>query len=1219
MPEKNLWNRMALILGVVVVACFLLYPPKERLRPGLDIAGGVSMIFEIDDTGMKDVPNLAEEVKTLLQRRVDPSGVYNLTWRVHGRNRLEIQMPLPPAEAAQRRNDYTQTLESLFEANLSRGDVETALRLPAEERNAKLAEMSGGVAERQEKLSIAAARYDAYAAALAARQAGPQTQPADGTTQPADGTTQPATQPTEQELELRLRDATEDYEDALDAVLGTALDPRRFQDVLEMDPGSEARRNSLAELKTKHPELAPKVDVVLEKYAAWAKYRSFLDGPADLQRLLRGAGVLEFRILAEPTPENASRHDLMREQLQKRGPRPGRGDTEGWFRIDNPISFFNVRSQADLQARDPRSFAGMVVDTYQGDWYVLAKLGESDGLLAGSQKKWQLKRAWPGRDEHGQPCVYFEFDVLGGSKFRELTRRNVQKQLCIFIDSVAYSSANILQEIGSMGTIHGDFSQEKVRYLVNTMQAGALPARLKETPISERTIGSSLGETNLKKAVNAGLIGAALVIVLMISYYLVCGAVANVAMLMNTLLVLAVMAMLGARFTLDGIAGLILGIGMAVDANVLIYERMREEKERGASLRMIIKNGYDKAFSTIFDSNVTTLLTSIIIYYVGSEEVKGFGLTLGWGVAMNLFTSVFVTRTLFALLVKYHVIKGIRMNKLIGVPNIDWVGLRRYFIPLSLFLTIGGMALLLSRGTRDYLDVEFLGGVSADIELKPAAAGAERFDDIKIAARLREAGDRVTADARKLGEATVEPITGEVGSFAVRVAGLDADRLVALLTEPLEDANLVQRDGVSVHAGGQSLGVRVKEDVTVDRLRAFIREQQSRLAQAGENIAMANVGSVREAGAEGGAGRFWNITTTETNKLLVQDAIVDAIGERLKVSFRVGYTFHGDDGRPYPIDDRRLESAVPGLPAGVTGDLSDFIGGAAMYFEDLDPPQPVDPAVPGSIYDRIRNMRLQPGYQDFPWRRFAVFGVTPAGKNDEGVERYSAVVVAVVDPNFVASEDPERWTTEFAMKELGLVKATLDSEQALRKVTQFKPQIANQAKVQATLALILSWAMIIAYLWIRFGRPIYGVAGVTALIHDVLMALAFVGLSGWIAGILLIEDFRINMTIIAALLTIIGFSINDSIVIFDRIRETRGRMRDVSRKIINDAINQTFSRTIITSLTVFMTLLSLYIFGGSSIRGFAFCMLIGVITGSYSTLAIAAPLLLVPSPSDERR
>lgn len=1211
MPEKNLWNRMALILGVVVVACLLLYPPKERLRPGLDIAGGVSMIFEIDDTGMKDVPNLAEEVKTLLQRRVDPNGIYNLTWRVHGRNRLEIQMPLPPAEAAQRRNDYTHALESLFEANLSRGDVEAALRLPAEERSTKLAQMAVGVAERQEKLNVAAARYDAYAAALAARQAGPQTQP-------ADGTTQPATQPTEQELELRLRDATEDYEDALDAVLGTTLDPRRFQDVLEMDPNSEARRNSLAELKSKHPELAPKVDVVLENYAAWAKYRSFLDGPADLQRLLRGAGVLEFRILAEPTPENASRHDLMREQLQKRGPRPGRGDTEGWFRIDNPISFFNVRSEADLRARDPRSFQAMVVDQYQNDWYALAKLGESDGLLAGSQKKWQLKRAWPGRDEHGRPCVYFEFDVLGGSKFRELTRRNVQKQLCIFIDNVAYSSANILQEIGSMGTIHGDFSQDKVRYLVNTMQAGALPARLKETPISERTIGSSLGETNLKKAVNAGLIGAALVIVLMISYYLMCGAIANVAMLMNTLLVLAVMAMLGARFTLDGIAGLILGIGMAVDANVLIYERMREEKERGASLRMIIKNGYDKAFSTIFDSNVTTLLTSIIIYYVGSEEVKGFGLTLGWGVAMNLFTSVFVTRTLFALLVKYHVIKGIRMNKLIGVPNIDWVGLRRYFIPLSLVLTIGGMVLLLSRGPRDYLDVEFLGGVSADIELKPATAGAAPLDDIKIAARLKEAGERVTADARKLADATVEPITGEVGAFALSAPGLAADRLAALLTEPLEDANLVQRDGVSIRAGGQSIAVRVKEDVTADRVRAFVREQQPRLVQAGENIAMANVGSVREAGAEAGAGRFWTITTTETNKLLVQDAIVDAIGERLKVSFRIGYTFHGDDGRPYPVDDRRLEGAIPGLPAGATGDLSDFIGGAAMYFENLDPPQAVDPAVPGSIYDRIRNMRLQPGYQEFPWRRFAVFGVTPAGKDEDGVERYSSAVVAVVDPNYVASEDPERWTTEFANKELGLVKATLDSEQALRKVTQFKPQIANQAKVQAILALILSWAMIIAYLWIRFGRPIYGVAGVTALVHDVLMALAFVGLSGWVAGILLVEDFRINMTIIAALLTIIGFSINDSIVIFDRIRETRGRMRDVSRKIINDAINQTFSRTIITSLTVFMTLLSLYIFGGSSIRGFAYCMLIGVITGSYSTLAIAAPLLLVRSRSDER-
>ena len=146
----------------------------------------------------------------------------------------------------------------------------------------------------------------------------------------------------------------------------------------------------------------------------------------------------------------------------------------------------------------------------------------------------------------------------------------------------------------------------------------------------------------------AGLYGMIVVGAIMLFYYMLGGLIANAAMLLNIVLTLAALAMLGSRMTLDGIAGLILSVGMAVDSNVLIYERMREEKARGASLRMYIKNGYDHALRTIIDSHVTTLLTCIIIYYVGSEEVKGFGLTLGWGVAINLFTAVFVTRAVGA-------------------------------------------------------------------------------------------------------------------------------------------------------------------------------------------------------------------------------------------------------------------------------------------------------------------------------------------------------------------------------------------------------------------------------------------------------------------------------------------------------------------------------------------------------------------------------------------
>ena len=263
-------------------------------------------------------------------------------------------------------------------------------------------------------------------------------------------------------------------------------------------------------------------------------------------------------------------------------------------------------------------------------------------------------------------------------------------------------------------------------------------------------------------------------------------------------------------------------------------------------------------------------------------------------------------------------------------------------------------------------------------------------------------------------------------------------------------------------------------------------------------------------------------------------------------------------------------------------------------------------------------MHFQPDFQDMPKRRFDVVGITPVPgtKDEKGHPVYAGVMVVVVDPDIRYQDDPQTWYTGFAQQEMNLIKTALSSEQTLRKVMQFKPQIAAAATEQAVMALILSWAMIVAYIWIRFGKVMYGTGAVIALIHDVLLALAFVGFSGLIASTAIgraffVEDFKINMPIVAALLTIIGYSVNDTIVVFDRIRETRGRLGIVTPEIINNSINQTLSRTIITVFTVFMVIVIAYIFGGSSIRGFNYCMLIGVLTGCYSSIAIASPLLLL--------
>ncbi|RMF73200.1 MAG: protein translocase subunit SecD [Planctomycetota bacterium] len=1031
------------------------------------------------------------------------------------------------------------------------------------------------------------------------------------------------TQPTSDEtpLRIRVRDAAEAYADAVDAVMETNLPPQRFQYVRDLARDSDQRAEAVALLKKEYPALAQKIDAALAAYDRWRGKAVYLEGPADLRRLLRGAGVLEFRILAEADPQNAARYARYREQLQTRGTLPEPGATMAWFKIDNPMNFFNLRSVSELQSLTPEMIErtrGMIADQRDGEWYILAKTRPEDGLLhdrTGQGPQWKLKSARIDRDDQGRRCVSFLLDPVGGRLFRDLTSKNINKQLCIFIDDVAYSSANILTAIGAAGQITGDFSAEKLNYLVQTMQAGVLPARLKDTPLSERTIGSSLGEQNLRSALYAGIAGIIAVAAGMIIYYGVSGAIADVALLMNVLLVLAAMAMLDARMTLAGIAGVILTIGMTVDANVLIFERMREEKERGASLRMIIKNGYDKAFSTIIDANITTLLICVIIYKIGSEEIKGFGLTLGWGIVTSLFTALFVTRTIFLLLAKYKLIKSIGMLKLIGVPKVDWYGKRKFFIPLSALLMIIGLGLLIDRG-RDTLDVEFLGGINAEVEL--VKNPGREYTDPVIRDRLSEVGQRIAEDGRKLAEATVEPLPDRERAFRIRVGDLPATRIEALLAEALRDQEMIVRDGLSIAPDGQGVIAIVEEGVDRERLTQAVHALGSDdgIPKVGREITHANVSVIIESDDPADRNRFWSITTTATNKQLVQYALVQAFGGDLVIQPRVAYVFRGGpDGRPFPITARRLDrSVIPVLPEQFSVEATDFVGGAAMVFDDLDPPQTT-----AALQQRLEAMRLQPDFQDLvPYRRVQVFGVRPTGQSRDGEPLYSSVLVAVVDDQLRYEDSEETWRAEVADKELLLASAALDQEQALRSVTQFKPQIAAQAQTRAIIALVLSWAMIIAYLWIRFGRPMYGVAGVAALVHDVLIALAFVGISGWIGGIehpignaLLIHDFKIDMTIVAAFLTIIGYSINDTIVVFDRIRETRGRLGRVTPEIINTSINQTLARTLLTSATTLLVLLTMYIFGGESIRGFNYCMIIGVLTGTYSSIAVASPLLMI--------
>jgi protein-export membrane protein SecD len=254
-----------------------------------------------------------------------------------------------------------------------------------------------------------------------------------------------------------------------------------------------------------------------------------------------------------------------------------------------------------------------------------------------------LVDAQPGRDQVGQPIVSFRFDSLGGRKFAEATRENVGKRFAIVLDNTVISAPVIREPIlGGQGQISGNFTIESANDLAVLLRAGALPAPL--TVLEERTVGADLGADSIAAGKLACMVGIVLVLVAMIVFYGLFGIFANIALLFNGILLLGAMSMIQATLTLPGIAGIVLTLGMAVDANVLIYERIREEMRAGRSPVTAIDQGYRGAWGTIWDSHVTTIVSAVILYIFGTGPVKGFAVTLGIGLVISLFTAVGVAR-----------------------------------------------------------------------------------------------------------------------------------------------------------------------------------------------------------------------------------------------------------------------------------------------------------------------------------------------------------------------------------------------------------------------------------------------------------------------------------------------------------------------------------------------------------------------------------------------
>jgi preprotein translocase subunit SecD len=260
----------------------------------------------------------------------------------------------------------------------------------------------------------------------------------------------------------------------------------------------------------------------------------------------------------------------------------------------------------------------------------------------------ELVDAQPSFDQNGQPAVSFRFDTTGARKFGDHTAANIGVQFAIVLDDEVISAPVIQSHIpGGSGIITGNFSVEESTRLAVLLRAGALPAEMNF--LEERTIGPELGQDSIDAGRTAALIGMVAVAVYMIACYGIFGLMANLALAINIALIMAVLSAIGATLTLPGIAGIVLTMGMAVDANVLIYERIREELRTGANPRKAVEEGFSRAFSAIMDSNVTGLLTAVIMFWLGSGPVRGFAVTMGLGIITSMFTAVYVTRLVVEL------------------------------------------------------------------------------------------------------------------------------------------------------------------------------------------------------------------------------------------------------------------------------------------------------------------------------------------------------------------------------------------------------------------------------------------------------------------------------------------------------------------------------------------------------------------------------------------
>ncbi len=933
----------------------------------------------------------------------------------------------------------------------------------------------------------------------------------------------------------------------------------------------------LQELQDKYPQAKSGIESVAAKYQQWANVRGRLDDPDDLIRLIRRAGVLEFRIA--PVPGKTIAVDQAKtyvDQLQRSGPQPGRDrrDRFQWFLVHDP----------------KEKLPELVTATWAGQRYVLLSDDVNSRMTRGKDDRaWDLDRANPSMDERGWPSVQFQFKSNGRQLFGDLTGAHIGEPMAVLLDDEVYSAPNIRSQIYGDGVITGQFSRPEVEDLSRILNAGALRARVNPDPVAVHSVGPTLGAANIARGQRSAYIGLIAVAAFMAIYYLFGGMVADFALALNLFFALAAMATFEVVLTLPGIAGLILTCGMAVDANVLIFERLREEQAKMQSFKSALHNAYSRAFSAIIDTHVTTIITCIVLAWVGTQDIRGFGMTLLIGLILSLFTSLLVTRWCFNWMTNHNLLKNhLSMLRLIGVPKINWFKQWHAFWVISAVLAIGGAVALCTQG-GSLLGIEFRKGSRAIVRLD---------DDAIIDGKLPN--DSRVEHLLKTTAANLGPEYGELAGQNVVINELKTETRVAdFITTYDAKTNGGNDDGAVAKSEWLARGRKAEAfdlldtnhdgKLTADELNKSLPEPRYQLTSTEFNH-----DKVTKVVSEAFRNQLTTLRSLKDKYEIVKDAQVAALDLAI-----------GPDGY-HEITDSDL--ARPSVGGNFREELQDNVG-AAMFVVKLTDPKEAMSTV--ELQERLRATRLQPGREELSVVRTTILPLSSEASSD----KYTEFAVIQHTNDLPTGEHRADAFRKFAGDELSLVSDAMNSSKSLESLTSIDSAQSKDTTMRALVAIVVSWLAIIIYLWIRFGRFIWGLAAVLCLIHDSLIVLGFVAFSTYISHtalgkVLMVDSFKIDLSMVAAVLTIIGYSVNDTIVVFDRIRENRGKLSYVTRDNINNSINQTLSRTILTAGTVFLVVLVMYVFGGDGIHGFNYAMLIGTIVGCYSSIAIASPLLL---------